>query len=155
MQVHHQTAVFLAFYSERSHGAPLRYPLARAAWRTLAAAAARGDHNAIEAIWQAWLRHPDDERWELLAQCRGAQEMADAVFAAATDPARPAASRAAIGAFCTSRSLVPAGNAERAVFYLLVGQQAQHRAADPAGEALRTAYQAADEPVRAARCARR
>jgi hypothetical protein len=85
MQVHHQTAVFLAFYSERSHGAPLRYPLARAAWRTL----------------------------------------------------------------------VPAGNAERAVFYLLVGQQAQHRAADPAGEALRTAYQAADEPVRAGELARR
>jgi hypothetical protein len=146
----HRTAVFLAFYSERTFGGSPGYPLARVAWRALAAAAAQGDRTAIEAVWQAWLRNPDDERWDLLSECRGARELAGAVFAAATDPARPAGSRAALGAFCASHGLAPAPGAERALFYLLTGQPAQHRADDPTGEALRTAYQAADEPVRAA-----
>jgi hypothetical protein len=148
--VHEQTAVFLVFYSERRLAGSHRYPLSRAAWRTLAAAAARGDSVAIEAVWQAWLRNPDGERWDLLSQCRGERELTGAVLAAAIDPARSARSRAAIGAFCASHDLAPPTEPERAVFYLLTGQPAQLRAADPAGEALSTAYQAADEPAQAA-----
>jgi hypothetical protein len=124
--------------------------LARVAGRTLTAAAGRGDRNAIEAVWRAWLRRPDDERWELLTRWRGTQPMAEAVFAAGADPARPAEARATLGAFCASRALAPGEPPERAKFYVLTGQPEQHRAADPDGSALAAAYRAADEPVRAA-----
>jgi hypothetical protein len=124
--------------------------LGRAAWRILAASAGRGDANAVEAIWQGWLGHPDDERWELLTQCRGERAMADAAFAAVTDPARAATVRSDIGAFSVRRGIVPNGDAERALFYLMAGQPDQHRAADPDGSALAAAYRAAAEPVRAA-----
>jgi hypothetical protein len=123
--------------------------LGRLSWRTLRSAADRGDRNAIEAVWQGWLRRPDDERWDLLTRWRGAQPMAGVVFAAAADPARPAAARAALGAFCARHQLTPCEPPERARFYLLTGQPEQHRAADPDGSALAAAYRAADEPLRA------
>jgi hypothetical protein len=118
--------------------------------RRTAAILARYSERAREAIWQAWLRHPDDERWELLTRYRGEQALASTALAAVTDPARAATARSAIGAFCVRRGIVPAGDAERALFYLMAGQPEQHRAADPDGTALAAAYQAAAEPVRAA-----
>jgi hypothetical protein len=148
--VRRRTAAVLAHYSERSRDGAGRSTLARAAWRSLSAAAGRGDPAAIEAIWQAWLRHPDDERWELLTQCRGERALAGAVLAAVIDPARAATSRSVIGAFCVRRGIVPDGGAERALLHLMAGQPEQYRAADPDGSALDAAYQAAAEPVRAA-----
>jgi hypothetical protein len=138
-----RTAAILARYSERARDDSARSPLARAAWRSLSAAAGRGDLAAIEAIWQAWLRHPDDGRWELLTQWRGERALADAVLAAVIDPARAATSRSAIGAFCVRRGIVPDGDAERALLHLMAGQPDQHRAADPDGSALGAAYRAA------------
>jgi hypothetical protein len=118
--------------------------------RRTAAILARYSERAREAIWQAWLRHPDDERWELLTRYRGEQALASTALAAVTDPARAATARSAIGTFCVRRGIVPAGDAERALFYLMAGQPEQHRAADPDGSALAAAYRAAAEPVRAA-----
>lgn len=43
---------------------------ARRAWRILKDAADRGDHVALDVMWQVWLRHPDDEIWESLARSR-------------------------------------------------------------------------------------
>jgi hypothetical protein len=148
--VHRRTAAFLAEYAERGQDSRSRLPLTGLAARALAAAVRRGDREAAEAVWQAWLRHPDDQTWDLLCRPRGEQAMTEAVFAAATDPARPAASRAALGAFCARRGLVPAAGAGRVLFYLLSGQPAQRRAADPDGSVLAVAYRAADEPLRAA-----
>jgi hypothetical protein len=55
-----------------------------------------------------------------------------------------------IGEFCTGRGLAPADQIQRAQFYLLTGQAAQLRAADPDGRLLAAAYQAAAEQPRAA-----
>jgi hypothetical protein len=90
--MHRAAAAILSHYSERSPAVSRRHVLARAADRALTAAADRGDPNAIEAVWQGWLRRPDDERWELLTRWRGTQPMAEAVFAAAggADAARGA-----------------------------------------------------------------
>jgi hypothetical protein len=72
--VRRKTAGILSFYSERARGVSLRYPLAGVAWRALEAAAVRSDGNAVEAVWQAWLRRPDDQRWELLCRCCGFEQ---------------------------------------------------------------------------------
>jgi hypothetical protein len=90
--------------------------------RRTAAVLARYSERAREAIWQAWLRHPDDERWELLTRCRGERALADAVLAAVIDPAGSATARSVIGAFCVRRGIVPGEDAERALFYLMAGQ---------------------------------
>jgi hypothetical protein len=108
----------------------------------------RGDQAAIEAVWRAWLRRPDDKSWELLSRWRDAESLGADALAAATDPATPAMRRHAIGEFCVRRGVVPATDAERALFFVLTGQPEQHRAADPDGAALATAYQAAAEQVR-------
>jgi hypothetical protein len=144
------TAVFLFNYSERSDGTPRRVPLARAAWRALAAAADRGEFCAIDAVWRGWLRHPRDDRRELVNRWREPARVEQALLRAAVELARPAPEREAIGAFCARHDIAPAEDAERARFYLLTGQWAQHRAADPDGTALAAAYQAAPETVRAA-----
>lgn len=144
-------AIVLSHMSERPGGPPYRGPLARAAERILLAAARRGDRDAIDGIWNAWLRRPDDVRWELLSELFPAAVLAGAVFAAATDPVRDASGRSAIGAFCLRRDMVPAEtDDERALFFVLSGQPELHRAADPDGSALAAAYQAAAEPLRAA-----
>jgi hypothetical protein len=120
------------------------------AWRIVRVRANRGSRNAIEAVWQAWLRRPDDERWAALTRWRGGPALADAVFAAAVDPARSATERAALGAFCARHELAPGDPVRRALFYVLTGQAAQHRAADPDGSLLAAGYRAADEPGRSA-----
>ena len=40
--------------------------LARRAWRQLLAAGDAGDREAIEAVWQRWLRDPRPEAFEAL-----------------------------------------------------------------------------------------
>jgi hypothetical protein len=114
--VNRRTAALLASYSERSRGGRRHGPLARVAWHVVRGAAERGDQNAIQAIWQAWLRCPDDERWEVLSRCRNPADPAEAVLAAAVDPARTPAERAALGAFCARRGMLPADGIQRVLF---------------------------------------
>jgi hypothetical protein len=124
--------------------------LARRAWQALTAAGDQGDEQAAEAAWQAWLREPGDDLWDALSRWRGRPALAEAAYAAATDPGRDAAERAVIGEFCTGHGLAPAGQIQRAQFYLLTGQIGQLRAADPDGRLLAAAYQAAAEQPRTA-----
>ena len=127
-----------------------RGPLARRAWRQLGEAGDRGDQNAIEAVWQAWLRSPDEESWARLASWRPTGGVVPTVLAAAVDPGRPAARRSAIGAFCARHGLAPPDPAQHAAFCILTGQPAQHRALDPDGSLLSAAYAAADAATREA-----
>jgi hypothetical protein len=123
---------------------------ARRAWRILKDAADRGDHVALDVMWQVWLRHPGDEIWESLARWRGERRLATDAVAAVTDPDRDTTRRYVIGNFCVRRGIVPDEDAERALFFTMAGQPEQRRAADPEGSWLAAAYRAASEPVRAA-----
>jgi len=140
----------LARRAARRRGDASHGRLARRAWRTLAVACDRGDQRAIGAVWRAWLRRPDDEWWGLLARSRNQADLAEAVFAAAADPARDAGSRAALGAFCARHGMSPDDDVRQVLFYALTGQLDQLRAADPGGTLLAVAYQAAAAPARAA-----
>lgn len=142
--MHRRTATVLALISKRRDSIP-RTTLARAAWRTLLAAVDRGDENAVEAGWQAWLCDPDDETWESLERWRGEREL----LAAATDPARAASARFVIGEFCLRRGMLPETDIERVLFYVLIGQLGQLRAVDPDGSVLAVGYRAAGPGVRA------
>lgn len=119
------------------------------AWRLLAEAGDRGDQNAITAVWLVWLCDPGDELWEALARWRGADALAEDACRAATQPQRPAGERASIAAFCVRRGLTPGDEIQRALFYVLTGQTARYRAADPDGSRLAAGYQGAGEPTRA------
>jgi hypothetical protein len=119
------------------------------AWRLLAGAGDRGDQNAISAVWLVWLRDPGDELWEALARWRGTDALTEDACRAATQSYRPAAERASIAAFCIRRGLAPRDETERALFYVLTGQTAQHWSADPDGSRLAAGYQGAGEPTRA------
>jgi hypothetical protein len=130
----------------RRRGSGARRPLAGlvlrfAAWR-------RGRswqrHRWEKILWRVWLDEPDEQIWEQLPEWWRVQVFADAV-----QPGRGATERAAIGAFCAARGLAPQNPAERALFFVLTGQQAQHRAVDPDGLQLAAAYHAAGEPTRA------
>jgi hypothetical protein len=123
---------------------------ARRAWRVLKGAADADDPNAIEAVWQSWLRHPDDERWGLLTSWRTPEDLAGAVLAAAMDPDRVPGERAAIGEFCARHRMTPQDDVQQVLFRVLTGQAAQHRAVDPDGRLLAVAYQNAGPAVRAA-----
>ena len=136
--------------ADRPRGDGGRGARARRAWRVLTAHADRGDYNAVDAVWQAWLREPGDELWEALTRWRKPTALASAVFAAATEPGRDPAARTAIGEFCLRHSLAPDDPVRRALFYLVTGQPAQHRAADPDGRLLAAAYEGADLATRAA-----
>jgi hypothetical protein len=124
---------------------------ARRASRLLVKMAGRGHESAVaEAVWQAWLRKPDDERWELLGQWRSHEALTARVISAATDSFRAEAGRAVLGEFCAKHALVPADPVKQALFLVMTGQQEQHRAADPDGSVLAAAYQAADMYTKAA-----
>ena len=123
---------------------------ARRAWRVLKNAAEAGDRNAIEAAWQSWLCHPDDERWDLLTSWQTQEDLDAAVFAAATDPDRAPGERATIGEFCARHGMRPRDDVQRALFYVLTGQAAQHRATDQDGRRLAVGYRNADPAMRAA-----
>jgi hypothetical protein len=122
---------------------------ARRAWRILRDAADAGDRYAIELVWQAWLRRPDDERWELLTRWRELQDLTEAVLAVAVDPRRDSRSRASLGAFCARHGMTPDDDIQQVLFYALTGQHEQRRAADPGGAMVTAAYQAAARPVQA------
>ena len=145
-----QRALRLARRAQRRRGDGSRGPLARRAWRILAAAADGGDRSAISAVYRSWLRAPDEETWKLLSRWRAPSALAADVLAAAADPGRPAGQRALLGAFCARHGLAPEQDGPRALFHVLTGQAAQHRAADPDGTLLAAAYRAAEEPARAA-----
>jgi hypothetical protein len=145
----HRRAARLARRAARRRGGGSRGLLARLAWRALARADEQ-DGNAAMGVWQVWLASPDDEAWDLLARRPGQVDRRAQALAVAVDPGRPAASRAAIGAFCAAREMAPGDPVERALFFVLTGRHAQHRAADPDGSLLAAAYRAADEPTRAA-----
>jgi hypothetical protein len=119
---------------------------ARRAWRTLTGAAEHGDPHAATFLWKAWLRDPADELWPVVS--RG-HTPAD-VFAAATDPARDAAERAALGAFCARHDLTPDNDVECAVFFVLTGGHERYRALDPDGTLLAGGYHGAAEATREA-----
>jgi hypothetical protein len=118
------------------------------AWRRLAEAGERGDRNAIDAVWLVWLRDPGDDMWEALTRWWGADEPTERACRAVTESNRPAAERASITAFCIRRGLAPGDENQRAVFYVLTGQAAKYRAADPDGSRLAAGYQDAAESVR-------
>lgn len=140
----------LAGSAGRRRGDGSRGPLARRAWRILYEAGDRGDQAAINAVLQAWLGDPDDERWQVLTRWRGAEAMTAAVLAAAADGSHTAPVRAAIGAFCARHELVPEDPAERALFFVLTGRTAEHEAADPDLSLIGAAYQKAGLRTRSA-----
>jgi hypothetical protein len=120
-----------------------------ALWQRLRQAADNGDPGAVDAALQVWLCGPSDELWGALGQWREPEHLTEAVLAAATEPVRPSAMRAALGAFCARQGMAPADPADRVLFYVLTGQQGQRRAADPDGSLLASAYQAGSDSVRA------
>jgi hypothetical protein len=120
---------------------------AQAALRRLAEAGDSGDRAAIDAVWRSWCRAPDDARWDLLLRWRDATKLTEAACTAALlqlAGAGETGSRLPRAAFCVARGLAPADPVDRALFYLLTGQQAQHRAADPDGVLTARGYAAAD-----------
>jgi hypothetical protein len=138
-------AARLARRAQRRRADGGRRLLARRAWRRLAAAAP-SEHTAARAVFRVWQDSPDDESWNCLAQMPDRDQLA---LASAVQPELSAGSRAAIGAFCAAHALAPEEPAARVLFYVLTGQSAQQRAADPDGSALRAAYEVADEATRA------
>jgi hypothetical protein len=140
----------LARRADRRTADGSRRVIARRAWQRLNSAGDRGDQSAIEAVWQAWLRHPADDLWWVLVRWRAPQALAEAAFAAAVEPDRGPGERAGIGAFCTRHGLAPDGAIRRALFYALTGQAAQHRTADLEGSLLASAYRDAGPATRAA-----
>jgi hypothetical protein len=116
-----------------------RGPRARRALRVLFR------RTEFDALWRVWLAGPDDQVWRLLhADHRGW------VFGVVTYPGHAEDVRSAVGAFCAARGLAPDGPTERALFFVLTGQRAQHRADDPDGSLLAEAYRKAHEEQRAA-----
>jgi hypothetical protein len=96
-----------------------------------------------DVLWRAWLAGPEERIWTVLPPY-----VQGRVFAEAVNPARSAAERAAIGAFCAAHGQAPPDTAERAMFYVLTGQLVQHRAADPDGALLAVAFRRARGPAR-------
>jgi hypothetical protein len=142
--VRRQTAVFLADYAERGRRARIRFPLTATAERALAAGIRRGGREAAEVAWQAWLRRPDEEKWDLLCGPRGTRAMAEAILAAVA-ASLPWDSRRAIGEFCVRRGVGADDEFWRIELYALTGLTTQLRAADPDGTRLTAVYLAADE----------
>jgi hypothetical protein len=143
-------AARLACRAGRARGDGTRGLLARRAWRILSEAGGRGDQAAIDAVLRYWLHDPDDERWQVLTRWRGAKAMTAAVLAAAAEPLRSPAERAAIGAFCARHELLPDDPVERALFFVLTGRGAEHQAADPDNSLIAAAYEKAHELTRRA-----
>jgi hypothetical protein len=105
------------------------------------------NYSAARAVFELWLDGLEDETWQALASRPGTKRLA---LSAAVDPERPAGSREAIGSFCTGHGLAPDEPAARALFHVLTGQQAQHRAADPDGSLLAAGYRAGTKAIQAA-----
>jgi hypothetical protein len=102
-------------------------------------------------VWSLWCQAPDDVRWGLLSRWRPPAELAEEACAAALagQQARPEA-QGPVAEFCVAHGLVPTDPGQQAVFFLLTGQHAQHRAADPDGSVTARAYAAAGAQARRA-----
>jgi hypothetical protein len=123
-----------------------RGPRARRAVRVLARRARRDlGYIAWDALWHVWLAGPDDQVWRQLPE-----DLRNSAFSVAMDPATGQHTRMAVGAFCASRGLAPQDANQRTLFFVLTGQQAQHRTEDPDGRLLAAAYRAARDEQRAA-----
>jgi hypothetical protein len=86
-------------------------------------------------------------RGRILAQARNqanSRELVNAVCDKVTKP--PGAPE--LAAWCAEHGLAPADPARRAAFFMLTGQHAQYRAADPDGSVLALAYRAAADEER-------
>jgi len=112
---------------------------ARRALRALARRSRPGDRMAV--LWKVWLAYPDDQVWDLLDS-----RYRQIAFVAAINPREP--TRSEVVAFCADRGLAPEEASERAMFFVLTGQQVQHRTEDPDGTLLAAAYRAAREDER-------
>lgn len=145
-----RNAARLARLAEQHRPDGTRGMVARWALRTLVEAADRGEQAAAEALWQVWLGHPENGLWQRLTGWLHQAVLAEQALEAAVEPARPAASRQAIGAFCTHHGILPDGPLQQTVFHLLAGQTEQHRALDPDGSLLADAYRAASGETREA-----
>jgi hypothetical protein len=119
-------------------------PLSRVGRRILVRAGDHGSQAPIAVLWRDWLRHRDDESWELLCRWRGGP----AATEAACEAALAALPERALAVFCVARSLTPADPVRRAMFLLLTGQYEHYRAADPDGSLLALGYAAADDAAR-------
>jgi hypothetical protein len=128
----------------------VRGVLARRAWARLVRAGNAGDRAGIDAVWRRWLRDPTDETWDLLTGWRPESWLRRAAFEAAVDLDRSPGAREMIGRFCDRHGLAPDDAAERAVFFVLTGQAEAHRAVDPDGALLLSAYAATTAATRAA-----
>jgi hypothetical protein len=144
----------LARWAEWRRARGVRGALSRWAWHRLVHAGNAGNQAAIDAIWHLWLRDPAEETaeetWELLSGRRSGSWLRRAAFEAAVDPDRPPAAREAIGRFCGRHGLALDDAAEQAAFFVLTGQAGSHRAVDPDGSLLVSAYEAATAVTRAA-----
>lgn len=143
-------AAWPARLAERNRPDGTHGMVARWALRALVEAADRGEQAAAEALWQVWLGHPENELWQRLTGWLHQAVLAEQALEAAVEPARPAASRQAIGAFCTRHGILPDDPLQQTVFHLLAGQTEQHRALDPDGSLLADAYRAASAESRGA-----
>lgn len=136
----------LARRADRLRGDGTRGRRARRAWAALTAAAGWWDEAAVTAVRETWLNNPREVTWP---DVRGWCDRAD-VLAAAVDPNRTAAARAALGAFCARHDLVPDNEIDRVVFFVLTGQHDRCEALDPDGTLLAGGYRGATEPTRKA-----
>ena len=142
-------AARLAREAERARGSRLTRWRARRGWRILERAGDRGDEAAIEAVWQSWLREPDDARWALLARWRDPAELADAVCGLSLGEFTASREPGVFTGFCLARGLAPADPLRRVQFYLLTRQHEQRSAADPDGTLTARAYAVSDNQLRA------
>ncbi|GAA3213822.1 hypothetical protein GCM10010532_039910 [Dactylosporangium siamense] len=119
--------------------------LARRAWRLLLAAGDAGDREAIDAVWNQWLREPRQDAFDALRRWRPG--FVRDVCELAVSPTVGPASRARMAAICAEQGIVPDDATERVVFQLLTGQFEKVHDSDPA--LLAEGYQAAAPAVRA------
>ena len=142
-------AARLARQAARRNPVTARPARAARAWRRLLRAGDRGDQAAVDAVRRMWLEKPyDRERWNGEARRHSLAEMYRETLAVAVDPGRSSQTRAKVGVFCAVERLIPDGEAERVLFYVMTGQVAQCQAADPDGSLLAAVYRSADEATR-------
>jgi hypothetical protein len=126
--------------------------------RRLTGAAPRGDRAAAEALFDLWLTEPAPELWDFVAGCLDRHmlspeatrtHLAGKACAAAIEPDRREANRAALGRFLVARGLVPEQPVDRVLLLVMTDQVDQQQALDPDNNLLSLAYRSADAATRA------
>jgi hypothetical protein len=148
-RVRAEAAARLAGWAAWRRTPGVRGALGRWAWYRLVRAGNAGDGAAIDAVWGLWLRDPAEETWDLLGGWRPDSWLRRAALEAAVDPDRSSRAREAIGRFCGRHGLAPDDAVDQAVFFVLTGQAESHRAGDPDGTLLVSAYEATTAATRA------